>query len=128
MSGADEAAAYDYVLPEEAIAQQPLARRDAARMLVLHRATGQIEHRHVRDLPEYFQAGDLLVSNDTRVRPAVAQDGPDITFRGFEKGTVFLHMKGACAGCPSSTATLKHGIQNLLRHFVPEVEQVEQVV
>lgn len=65
---------------------------------------------------------------DTRVRPAVAQDGGDITFRGFENGTVFLHMKGACAGCPSSTATLKHGIQNLLRHFVPEVQQVEQVV
>ena len=64
---------------------------------------------------------------DTRVRPAVAQDGGDITFRGYDKGTVFLHMKGACAGCPSSTATLKHGIQNLLRHFVPEVEHVEQV-
>ncbi|MBD0413536.1 NifU family protein [Oryzicola mucosus] len=64
---------------------------------------------------------------DTRVRPAVAQDGGDITFRGYENGTVFLHMKGACAGCPSSTATLKHGIQNLLRHFVPEVQQVEQV-
>jgi Fe-S cluster biogenesis protein NfuA len=65
---------------------------------------------------------------DTRVRPAVAQDGGDITFRGYENGVVFLHMKGACAGCPSSTATLKHGIQNLLRHFVPEVQQVEQVV
>jgi Fe-S cluster biogenesis protein NfuA len=64
---------------------------------------------------------------ETRVRPAVAQDGGDITFRGFENGTVFLHMKGACAGCPSSTATLKHGIQNLLRHFVPEVQQVEQI-
>ena len=64
---------------------------------------------------------------DTRVRPAVAQDGGDITFRGYENGTVFLHMKGACSGCPSSTATLKHGIQNLLRHFVPEVQQVEQV-
>jgi Fe-S cluster biogenesis protein NfuA len=64
---------------------------------------------------------------DTRVRPAVAQDGGDITFRGYENGTVFLHMKGACAGCPSSTATLKHGIQNLLRHFVPEVQQVEQI-
>lgn len=64
---------------------------------------------------------------DTRVRPAVAQDGGDITFRGYENGTVFLHMKGACAGCPSSTATLKHGIQNLLRHFVPEVEHVEQI-
>jgi Fe-S cluster biogenesis protein NfuA len=56
---------------------------------------------------------------DTRVRPAVAQDGGDITFRGFENGTVFLHMKGACAGCPSSTATLKHGIQNLLRISCP---------
>lgn len=65
---------------------------------------------------------------DTRVRPAVAQDGGDIAFRGFENGTVFLHMRGACAGCPSSTATLKHGIQNLLRHFVPEVEQVEQII
>ena len=64
---------------------------------------------------------------DTRVRPAVAQDGGDITFRGYEKGTVVLNMKGACAGCPSSTATLKHGIQNLLRHFVPEVQQVEQI-
>ncbi|MET3663251.1 NifU family protein [Aquamicrobium ahrensii] len=64
---------------------------------------------------------------DTRVRPAVAQDGGDITFRGYENGVVFLHMKGACAGCPSSTATLKHGIQNLLRHFVPEVQQVEQI-
>ena len=64
---------------------------------------------------------------DTRVRPAVAQDGGDITFRGYEKGTVFLNMKGACAGCPSSTATLKHGIQNLLRHFVPEVQHVEQI-
>ncbi|MET3793843.1 NifU family protein [Aquamicrobium terrae] len=64
---------------------------------------------------------------DTRVRPAVAQDGGDITFRGYENGVVFLHMKGSCAGCPSSTATLKHGIQNLLRHFVPEVQQVEQI-
>ena len=64
---------------------------------------------------------------ETRVRPAVAQDGGDITFRGYENGVVFLNMKGACAGCPSSTATLKHGIQNLLKHFVPEVQQVEQV-
>jgi Fe-S cluster biogenesis protein NfuA len=64
---------------------------------------------------------------DTRVRPAVAQDGGDITFRGYEKGTVFLNMKGACSGCPSSTATLQHGIQNLLSHFIPEVQHVEQV-
>jgi len=62
---------------------------------------------------------------ETRVRPAVAQDGGDITFRGFEHGIVYLNMRGACAGCPSSTATLKHGIENLLRHFVPEVSGVE---
>lgn len=63
----------------------------------------------------------------TRVRPAVAMDGGDITFKGFKEGTVFLHMQGACSGCPSSTATLKSGIENLLRHFVPGVEAVQQV-
>lgn len=68
---------------------------------------------------------DLL---ETRIRPAVAGDGGDITFRGYRDGTVYLAMKGSCSGCPSSTATLKHGIQNLLRHFVPEVQQVEQVM
>jgi Fe-S cluster biogenesis protein NfuA len=61
---------------------------------------------------------------ETRVRPAVAGDGGDITFRGYKEGIVYLHMKGACSGCPSSTATLKHGIQNLLRHFVPDVVEV----
>ncbi|MDT6939984.1 NifU family protein [Brucella pseudogrignonensis] len=82
---------------------------------------------------EFFDEADVEIVEtikeliETRVRPAVAQDGGDITFRGFENGTVFLHMKGACSGCPSSTATLKHGIQNLLRHFVPEVQQVEQI-
>jgi len=82
---------------------------------------------------EFYDAADedIVVTIkellDTRVRPAVAQDGGDITFRGYQNGTVFLYMKGACAGCPSSTATLKHGIQNLLKHFVPEVQQVEQV-
>jgi Fe-S cluster biogenesis protein NfuA len=64
---------------------------------------------------------------ETRVRPAVAGDGGDITFKGYKEGVVYLHMKGACAGCPSSTATLKHGIQNLLRHFVPEVTEVRPV-
>ena len=67
---------------------------------------------------------DLL---ETRIRPAVAGDGGDITFRGFKDGTVYLAMKGSCSGCPSSTATLKHGVQNLLRHFVPEVQEVEAV-
>jgi Fe-S cluster biogenesis protein NfuA len=64
---------------------------------------------------------------DTRVRPAVAQDGGDIVFRGFEDGVVLLHMQGACAGCPSSTATLKMGIENMLRHYVPEVQEVRAV-
>jgi Fe-S cluster biogenesis protein NfuA len=62
---------------------------------------------------------------ETRVRPAVAQDGGDITFAGFREGVVYLHMRGACSGCPSSTATLRHGIENLLRHFCPEVEEVQ---
>ena len=61
---------------------------------------------------------------ETRVRPAVASDGGDITFRGFRDGVVYLNMKGSCAGCPSSTATLQHGIQNLLKHFVPDVVEV----
>jgi Fe-S cluster biogenesis protein NfuA len=65
---------------------------------------------------------------DTRVRPAVASDGGDIVFRGYRDGVVKLHMQGACSGCPSSSATLKHGIENMLRHYVPEVTSVEQVV
>ncbi len=65
---------------------------------------------------------------DTRVRPAVASDGGDIVFRGYRDGVVSLHMQGACSGCPSSSATLKHGIENMLRHYVPEVQRVEQVV
>ena len=64
---------------------------------------------------------------ETRVRPAVAGDGGDITFKGYKEGVVYLTMKGACSGCPSSTATLQHGIQNLLRHFVPDVTEVRPV-
>ncbi len=64
---------------------------------------------------------------ETRVRPAVAQDGGDIIYKGFKEGTVYLHMRGSCAGCPSSTATLKMGIENMLRHYVPEVLQVEAI-
>ncbi|MCW5693485.1 MAG: NifU family protein [Pseudolabrys sp.] len=82
---------------------------------------------------EFFDAADTeTVATikdliETRVRPAVAGDGGDITFRGFKEGVVFLQMKGACSGCPSSTATLQHGIQNLLRHFVPEVTEVRPI-
>jgi Fe-S cluster biogenesis protein NfuA len=64
---------------------------------------------------------------ETRVRPAVAQDGGDIVYRGFSKGIVYLAMHGACSGCPSSTMTLKQGIEGLLKHYVPEVEAVEAV-
>ena len=64
---------------------------------------------------------------DTRVRPAVARDGGDIVYRGFRQGTVFLAMQGACSGCPSSTMTLKQGIESLLKHYVPEVETVQAV-
>ncbi len=64
---------------------------------------------------------------ETRVRPAVAGDGGDITFKGYKEGVVFLQMKGACSGCPSSTATLQHGIQNLLKHFVPEVTEIRPI-
>ena len=82
---------------------------------------------------EFFEPGDETVVAtikellESRVRPAVAQDGGDITFKGFRDGKVYLNMKGSCAGCPSSTATLKHGVQNLLRHFIPEVQEVEAV-
>jgi Fe-S cluster biogenesis protein NfuA len=82
---------------------------------------------------EFFADGDLDTVEsikellETRVRPAVAGDGGDITFKGFRDGIVYLTMKGACSGCPSSTATLKHGIENLFKHFLPDVKGVEQV-
>jgi Fe-S cluster biogenesis protein NfuA len=75
-----------------------------------------------KDAPTVATIKELL---ETRVRPAVAGDGGDITFRGFRDGIVYLAMKGSCSGCPSSTATLKHGIQNLLRHFLPDVREVQ---
>jgi Fe-S cluster biogenesis protein NfuA len=77
-----------------------------------------------QDAEVVAQIKDLL---DTRVRPAVAGDGGDIVFRGFREGVVKLHMQGSCSGCPSSRATLKHGIENMLKHYVPEVVAVEQV-
>jgi Fe-S cluster biogenesis protein NfuA len=80
---------------------------------------------------EFFSAKDAETVEaikeliETRVRPAVAGDGGDIIFRGFRDGVVYLKMKGACSGCPSSTATLRHGIENLLKHFLPDVQAVE---
>lgn len=79
------------------------------------------------DGPDSAIVGQIKELLDTRVRPAVAQDGGDITFHGFDRGIVYLHMQGACAGCPSSTLTLKMGIENLLRHYIPEVIEVRPV-
>ena len=80
-------------------------------------------------LPESEQEDSEIVKQikellDSRVRPAVAMDGGDIVFQGFEKGIVYLQMQGACSGCPSSTATLKAGIENMLKHYIPEVKEV----
>lgn len=86
-------------------------------------ASGHADHEGP-DEEVVNQIKELL---DTRVRPAVAQDGGDITFHGFDRGIVYLHMQGACAGCPSSTLTLKMGIENLLRHYIPEVTEVRPV-
>ena len=82
------------------------------------------EHYDAKDEETVKTIKELL---DTRVRPAVANDGGDITFRGFKDGVVFLHMRGACSGCPSSTATLRHGIENLLKHFCPDVQEVRPI-
>lgn len=91
---------------------------------VLEDSAGESDDAADDDDPIVKQIKELI---DTRVRPAVAQDGGDIVFKGFEGGIVSLHMQGACAGCPSSTATLKHGIENMLRHYVPEVQEVRAV-
>ena len=91
------------------------------------------ESGETNEAGEFFEAGDadtvatIKELIETRVRPAVANDGGDITFRGYKDGVVYLAMKGSCSGCPSSTATLKHGIQNLLRHFVPDVTEVRPI-
>ena len=86
-------------------------------------ASGHAEH----DGEDAVVVGQIKELLDSRVRPAVAQDGGDITFHGFDRGVVYLHMQGACAGCPSSTLTLKMGIENLLRHYIPEVTEVRPV-
>ena len=90
--------------------------------------------KEAEDTAEYGEGDPEIVEQirdliDTRVRPAVAADGGDIIFKGFDGGSgiVYLHMRGSCAGCPSSTMTLKNGIENMLRHYVPEVSAVEAV-
>jgi len=106
-------------------------------VIMEHYLSGQpvlAENAAAKDQGEQFfdDADEEIVETikellETRVQPAVAQDGGNITFHGYRDGVVFLNMEGACSGCPSSTATLKHGIENLLRHFIPEVVEVRPV-
>lgn len=102
--------------------------------LVEHFMSGQpvLEGEEAELEGDYDPADQEIVEQikellDTRIRPAVAGDGGDIVFRGYRDGIVRLHLQGACSGCPSSRATLRHGVENMLRHYVPEVVAVEQV-
>ncbi len=101
----------------------PLFRASAGNGIVVDADDGEFG-ADPEDADIVDQIKDLI---DTRVRPAVAKDGGDIVYRGFQKGTVYLAMHGACSGCPSSTATLKQGIEQLLKHYVPEVTDVRAV-
>ncbi|MGH3261294.1 MAG: NifU family protein [Trebonia sp.] len=103
-------------LMDHFVANRPVIEGDAE--------ADEIDDLRPEDQEIVEQIRELL---DTRVRPAVAGDGGDIIFRGYRDGVVRLHMQGSCSGCPSSSATLKHGIENMLRHYVPEVSSVEQV-
>jgi Fe-S cluster biogenesis protein NfuA len=105
------------VIMEHFTAGRPVLLTDGA--VVNPTAMGEEEEDEV-----VAQIKELL---ETRVRPAVAQDGGDIIFHDFEDGVVYLHMQGSCSGCPSSTATLKAGIENMLRHYIPEVVEVRAV-
>jgi Fe-S cluster biogenesis protein NfuA len=101
----------------------------AANMPLFHAASAGFSVPAATDYPLDDPADEDIVDQikeliETRVRPAVANDGGDIIYRGFQKGVVYLQMQGACAGCPSSSATLKNGIEQLLKHYVPEVTEV----
>jgi Fe-S cluster biogenesis protein NfuA len=117
-----EAVAWDHVKP--AILGAIMEHFQSGQPVIEGETVAEAVVDHGEDAEIVKQIKELL---DTRVRPAVAQDGGDITFHGFDRGIVYLHMQGACAGCPSSTLTLKMGIENLLRHYVPEVIEVRPV-
>lgn len=97
----------------------------SGRPIVVGPAESAAAESDAEDSEVVAQIKDLI---ETRVRPAVAQDGGDIIFQGFEDGIVFLHLQGSCSGCPSSTATLKAGIENMLKHYIPEVVEVRAVM
>lgn len=111
------------LLAEHFSAQMPLFKPGSAADIAVPADDGGVDDDPA-DAAIVAQIRELI---ETRVRPAVAGDGGDIVYRGFDKGHVYLKMQGACAGCPSSTATLKHGIESLLKHYVPEVTDVHAV-
>jgi Fe-S cluster biogenesis protein NfuA len=120
----DESAEWDHIKPAILGAIMEHFQSGQAVMGADQQASGGHAEHSGEDAEIVGQIKELL---DTRVRPAVAQDGGDITFHGFDRGIVYLHMQGACAGCPSSTLTLKMGIENLLRHYIPEVVELRPV-
>ncbi|MEM9707179.1 MAG: NifU family protein [Pseudomonadota bacterium] len=121
-----EAAEWDHIKP--AILGAIMEHFQSGDPVIEDDGNGEIPDGHAsHDGPDAEVVGQIKELLDTRVRPAVAQDGGDITFHGFDRGVVYLHMQGACAGCPSSTLTLKMGIENLLRHYIPEVVEVRPV-
>ena len=114
------------ILLDHFTADMPLLREPAAAGIAVPPEGAEFDELPVdpADADIVDQIKELI---ETRIRPAVANDGGDIRFRGFDKGNVYLVMQGACAGCPSSSATLKHGIESLLKHYVPEVTAVHAV-
>ncbi|PZO69587.1 MAG: NifU family protein, partial [Pelagerythrobacter marensis] len=110
------------ILLDHFIAEAPLFAGGDASGFAVPPETELVVDADPADADIVAQINELL---DTRVRPAVAGDGGDIVYRGYRDGVVFLTMQGACAGCPSSSATLKHGIEGLLKHYVPEITEVQ---
>ena len=92
--------------------------------IILQEKENNIDTSNTRDSEAVVKIKEII---DTKVRPAVAKDGGDIIFQSFDNGIVYLHMQGSCSGCPSSTATLKTGIENMLKHYIPEVREVRPV-
>ncbi len=109
------------ILLDHFVSEAPLFAGGDASGIAIPDDTAMIVEENADDADIVAQINELL---ETRVRPAVAGDGGDIAYRGFKDGVVYLTLQGACSGCPSSTATLKHGIEGLLKHYVPEVVEV----
>ena len=114
-------------LPRRDEPLQPVHQLVARRHRVDAREQRRRRGRHARRRPHPRRRGVVEEALLARVRPAVAQDGGDIVFHGFDRGVVYLHLRGACSGCPSSIVTLKNGIENLLKYYVPEVVEVRAI-